>query len=267
MAQRIKVLITVKAYPTLSERYKETVCVAGVRMDHGQPAHVRLFPVPFRDLDAAKQFKKYDVVEVDVTPHAGDNRPESLRPRLDTLEVVDHIGSNDGWRLRSEWVAPLIVPSLCEIKRRQAENGTSLGVFRPAQVTGFKLERSQDRSAGLEAMASQINMFDPERKKLEDLPYKFMYSFSCDDEECRGHNMGLIDWEVGAAYLSWRRRYTADELPGMLRKKWYEEICGPGKDPHFFVGNVHQRPKQFMLLGAYYPPEGALARGVQTGLF
>lgn len=267
MAQRIRVLITVKAYPTLSGRYKETVCVAGVRMDGERPAHVRLFPVPFRDLDKGKQFAKYDVVEVDVTEHAGDNRPESLRPRLDTLEVVDHFDATDRWKRRSEWVGPLIAPSLCEIKRRQEIDRTSLGIFRPASVANFKLERAEARSAGLEAMASQINMFDPERKKLEDLPYKFSYTFTCDDEQCRGHKMGLIDWEVGAAYLSWRRRYTAEELPGKLRQKWFEEICGAKSDPHFFVGNVHQHPKTFMLLGVFYPPKGVLGQGFQASLF
>jgi hypothetical protein len=271
MTQRIRVLITVKAYPTLSERYRETVCVAGIRTDGESPAHVRLFPVPFRDLDEGKQFAKYDVVEVDVVEHAGDNRPESQRPRLDTLKVVDHLDSSDGWKRRSKLVAPLIAPSLCEIKRRQELDRTSLGVFRPAQVTDFKLEPAQERSAGLEAMASQINMFDPERKKLEALPYKFSYSFTCDDNQCRGHKMGLIDWEVGAAYLSWRRRYTAEELPGKLRQKWFEEICGPKNDPHLFVGNVHQHPRTFMLLGVFYPPKGMVERvlnqGFQDSLF
>jgi hypothetical protein len=88
MAQRIRVLITVKAYPQLSEKYKETVCVAGIRMDTRHPRHVRLFPVPFRDLERAKQFEKYDIVEVHATEHVGDSRPESLRPNLGTLERV-----------------------------------------------------------------------------------------------------------------------------------------------------------------------------------
>jgi len=258
MVQRIRVLITVKAYPQLSEKYKETVCVAGVRMDTPQPRHVRLFPVPFRDLERGKQFEKYDIVEVDTTEHAGDTRPESLRPNLATLERVGHIDSGGDWKARSGWISPLVVPSLCEIKRRQRIDGTSLGVFRPARITRFHLEPAAERSAGLEAMASQINLFDPERRKLEALPYRFMYSFACRDAACRGHDMGLIDWEAAVSYLNWRGRYSAQDLPKKMHQKWFEEICSLKRDPHFFVGNVHQYPKTFMLLGMFYPPRGVL---------
>jgi hypothetical protein len=253
-------LITVKAYPQLSEKYKETVCVAGIRMDTRCPRHVRLFPVPFRDLERAKQFEKYDIVEVDATEHAGDSRPESLRPNLGTLERVGHIHPGRDWKERSVWVAPLVAPSLCEIKRRQQIDGTSLGVFRPERVTRFRLEPASERPAGLEAMASQLNLFDPERKRLEALPYRFSYGFTCRDDACRGHQMGLIDWEASAAYLSWRGRYNAEELPQRMHQKWFEEICSPKRDPHFFVGNVHQYPKTFMLLGVFYPPKSVVGQ-------
>jgi hypothetical protein len=258
MAQRIRVMITVKAYPQLSDRYKETVCVAGIRLDTARPEHVRLFPVPFRDLERGKQFEKYDIIEVDVAGHTGDNRPESLRPNLDTLRRVGHIDSTNDWKQRSAWVSPLVAPSLCGIKRQQTVDGTSLGVFRPARITRFRLEPAAERSAGLEAMASQINLFDPERKKLEAPSYRFTYSFTCNDASCRTHEMGLIDWEIGAAYLSWRNRYSAEELPKKMHQKWFDEICSPKRDPHFFVGNVHQHPKTFMLLGIFYPPKGVL---------
>lgn len=44
---RERVLITVKTYPTLSRKYGETVCTAGVREDG---SWVRIYPVPFRRL-------------------------------------------------------------------------------------------------------------------------------------------------------------------------------------------------------------------------
>lgn len=58
-AERIRVMVTVKAYPTLSRQYNETVCVAGVRMDTERPKHVRLFTAPFRDMEQAKQFFRF----------------------------------------------------------------------------------------------------------------------------------------------------------------------------------------------------------------
>ena len=41
-----RILVTVKTYPTLSRKYGETVCTAGVREDG---TWVRMYPVPFRD--------------------------------------------------------------------------------------------------------------------------------------------------------------------------------------------------------------------------
>ena len=53
------VLVTVKAYPVIGRRTGESVCVAGARLDRGQPQWIRLFPVPFRSLGKERQFDKY----------------------------------------------------------------------------------------------------------------------------------------------------------------------------------------------------------------
>jgi hypothetical protein len=82
----------------------------------------------------------------------------------------------------------------------------------------------------------------------------------CDDERCRGHEIGLLDWEAGAAYLKWRRLYAPGVLEDKIRQRWFTEIAGPQRDLHFFVGNLHKRPHQFMLLGAFYPPHGVMDR-------
>lgn len=49
-----RVLVTVKTYPTLSRKYGETVCTAGVRADG---SWVRIYPVPFRRLDQKEQYR------------------------------------------------------------------------------------------------------------------------------------------------------------------------------------------------------------------
>jgi hypothetical protein len=60
--ERMTVMITVKAAPNPSERYGETVCVAGIRLDPEKAGWVRLYPVNFRELDSDRKFKKYDLV-------------------------------------------------------------------------------------------------------------------------------------------------------------------------------------------------------------
>ncbi len=80
--QRARIMITVKTYPELSNKYRETSCVAGIRLDQGEPQHVRLFPVPFRLLSEDAQFSKYSIIEVDVEPHRPerDSRPAGSPP-------------------------------------------------------------------------------------------------------------------------------------------------------------------------------------------
>lgn len=253
--QRLRLLVTVKAYPQISEKYHETVCVAGVRVPPDEPGFVRLYPVPYRYMDDEKQFRKYDIIEVDVARHASDARPESFRPDMTSLQVVRHVDSSGNWRDRLAYVDKLIAPSMCEIQRRQAVDGTSLGLFRPKTVQDFILEAAPVRSPGHTAIAAQGDLFNQDRKRLEALPYRFMYRFRCHEPACRGHRMGLLDWEVGASYLQWRRRYTAPgELEQKIRQKWLTEMTAPAKDLHFFTGNIHQHPGSFVLLGAFYPP-------------
>lgn len=55
MAQT-RVLITVKTYPTLSEKYDELVCTAGFREDG---SWIRIYPIPFRKLDYQNQYHKW----------------------------------------------------------------------------------------------------------------------------------------------------------------------------------------------------------------
>lgn len=256
--ETIRVLITVKAYPSVSHKYGEVCCVAGVRLDSGRPEFVRLFPVPFRYLDMTRQFQKYDVVELSASRHHEDLRPESWRPNLDTLTVVGNLPPTDGWARRVEHLRSLVSPSLCDIKRRQASDGTSLGLFRPAEVRGLELAPANSRSAGQQGLAAQMNLFDPDLDVLEELPYRFVYTFRCNDAGCKGHQIGLIDWEVGASYLNWRRRYSPAELPGKLRQKWFDEMTAPGRDLLFFTGNLARWPTTFVLLGAVYPSAGVM---------
>jgi len=46
--ERKKVYIVVKTYPTISKKYSEIVCTAGI-LENGD--WIRLYPIPFRKLD------------------------------------------------------------------------------------------------------------------------------------------------------------------------------------------------------------------------
>lgn len=78
--ERARVLITVKATPQPSTSYGDTSCVAGVRIDGDEPSWIRLYPIAFRWLDGDAQFKKYDIVELEVRRKDSDTRRESYSP-------------------------------------------------------------------------------------------------------------------------------------------------------------------------------------------
>lgn len=264
--QRARIMITVKTYPELSSKYRETSCVAGIRLDQGRPQHVRLFPVPFRLLEQGAQFKKYSIVEVDVRPHHRDRRPESLRPDLDTLEVIEQVPTSDGWKQRYSYVEPLVARSLCAIKRDQETNGTSLGIFRPAEITDFRLTEAEPWPAGKAALADQLDLFDQDLRRLEWVPFEFRYRFRCADDACTGHDMGLKDWEAGESYRKFRRTYGEQAVLDKLRERWFERMVTPDRAVHCFVGNIAAHPRTFMLLGLFYPQRNVVDF-VQDDLF
>ena len=58
-----RLLIWGETYPELSEKYRETVCTAGVD-EAGHP--IRLYPLPIRYMQAHQEFKLYDWVTVSI---------------------------------------------------------------------------------------------------------------------------------------------------------------------------------------------------------
>jgi hypothetical protein len=62
-AEKIKILITVKTYLTISKKYGELCCTAGVKEDG---SWIRIYPIPFRLLEYNKRYKKYQWLEAKV---------------------------------------------------------------------------------------------------------------------------------------------------------------------------------------------------------
>jgi len=76
-----RILITIKTYPTLSRKCGETVCTAGVREDG---SWVRIYPVPFRRLDEAEQYRKFDWLECDLVK-------SHKRLRFESHDIAAHL--------------------------------------------------------------------------------------------------------------------------------------------------------------------------------
>lgn len=257
----ITVMVTVKAYPGLSTKHGEVVCVAGVRVDSGEPVWARLWPVAFRDLDLNDRFAKYQLVTLRARQTGHDLRPESWRPSPSPLKVGDKISSSHQWRDRWAVLAPLAGQvTMCELQRRQALDASSLGLVRVKAIHELEITPNEEYSAEKAEMAkeaAEATLFRAARDPLEPPPYTMRYHYTCMEPGCGGHRQGYIDWEAAQASRRWRREYgNEDRTVAALRQKFVRDVFD-GRDTHFYVGNMHQAPRAFLVLGVFWPPEGS----------
>lgn len=258
---KIKVLITVKTYPTVSTKYSELVCTAGFREDGSM---IRLYPVPFRDLPFENQYKKYEWIEVDADKNTKDFRPESYRPRSE-IKVTGKIAPGRAWDARKNVVLgkvynnfeALIAEAYDEKKR------TSLAVFKPSAILDFTIKpaKSKEWSRDQANRLRQLNLFNKrgnEKEPVRKLPYDFRYKFS--DITGKTREILIEDWEVGALYWKMVEKYKGDEKAAIasVRNKFLDELAKK-TDLHFFVGTTlqfHAKKAQnpFLIIGVFYPP-------------
>ena len=250
--QTKQVLITVKAYPNPSRRYGETVCCAGIDLETG--CWIRLYPVPYRDLDSSQKFRKYTIIRVRCWKAPDDTRTESYKVVSDTIEVLNWLDTRQKWLLRSQIVLATVSSSFCQILQ-DTEDPKSLGMFRPRDIDFTWKKSSLQSGAEREACYTQLSFFDKQKDAIEEIPFDFYYQFKCAGlEDCPGHKLCIIDWEIGQAYRDWRHRYGQERvLLEKIRERWLTLMCAETNNTHFYVGNMMRFRTQFMVLGVFYP--------------
>jgi hypothetical protein len=256
------ILIWTKTYPELSNKYLETVCTAGV-LEDGKP--VRLYPIPYRYLEGENRFHKYQWVTANIERHPQDPRPESYRIDCDSIECGEIIPtSKDEWGIRAQYVfidRAWQFNTVDELQQAQDENRTSLGVVVPREIQKIEIVKRPDEDALsfeqkfqelckiADIDKAQMKLFEDavpkEMKGLEYMASRPRIHWLCNSAECKGHKMQILDWEI----LELQRREGDDNA---LKK--LEELCNLTKyDLRFFLGNLHQHPKSFTIIGLWYP--------------
>jgi hypothetical protein len=261
-----RVLITVKTYPTLSRKYGETVCTAGIRSDG---TWVRIYPLPFRRLEEEEKYRKFDWIEADLIKSKTDPRPETRHPvDMHQLVPVAHIGTKDRWRERRRLLLETaqIHTKLGPLIAAAKANKTLLAVFKPTSVTDFITEEEEEREwspAKIEEMrarAAQGDLFAEEWRKtfkvIPKLPYSFFYKFI--DAEGRESKLQILDWEIGALYWNCYRRHGKDETTALkkVRLKYADEFLKT--DIHLLLGTTQQyhfvAPNPWVIIGVFPIP-------------
>lgn len=259
--EKQRILITVKTYPTLSSKYGETVCTAGVRDDG---SWVRIYPVPFRRLEEKEQYSKYDWLNCTLVRNTRDPRPETYRA-VDAADMqpVAHVGTDNNWRERR---ALLLERSIVYTRLRDLIDGAkanllSLAVFKPTRILDFTWEH-EERDWNLEKVrqmreqTNQLEIFADDTwrqtfKIIRKLPYSFSYRF--EDAEGRKSELQVLDWEAGALYWNCLRSTDGDERAALqkVRQKYFEDFLT--RDLHFFLGTTQQfhfvAPNPWVIVG------------------
>ena len=269
-----RILIAVKTYPTLSEKYGETVCTAGVRPDG---SWVRMYPVPFRRLNQTQQYKKFDWLECRLIRNKADPRPESFRPAdVNELQAISHIDTTGGWSERRTILLKTakVYTRLDNLIAGAKANTMSLAVFKSARVLDFTWEED-DRDWDIERLRQvresfkQLDLFEDNSwretfKVIPKLPYNFSYKF--EDETGRKSEMQILDWETGALYWNCLRSCedNDDRAIAKVRQKYMDEFLKTNL--HFFLGTTQQfhfvAPNPWVIIGVFPIPHER-----QLGLF
>lgn len=269
--EKTRILILVKTYPTLSSKYAELVCTAGIKEDG---TWIRIYPVPFRRLEKEKKYQKYQWINAPIIRNSADYRPESYKvtdnEQIVLMEIID---TKYCWKARKEFLFNRITVfnDLKKLITLCKETKTSLAMFKPTKIKKFVIEKT-DRNwdpvklQKIENNIKQPNLFDSEEEKYskenfqiaKKVPYKFSYEF--EDITGKKSKMMIEDWEIGQLYWNTLESCHGDEDCAISKvNEQYSENFINNKDLHFFLGTTkeHQlRSKNpFIIIGVFYPPK------------
>lgn len=144
---------------------------------------------------------------------------------------------------------------MCGIQKAREENGhPTLGIFKP-HIARLLIEPAKEANwsqAQREILSQTSLLYDLPETTLEKIPFDFKYEFRCGDANCKGHRMLCTDWEIGQSYRLWSRQYGEKWMEPFRAR--YERDMIRKYDTHFFVGNLHQHPGTWIIVGLFYPP-------------
>lgn len=250
-----KILIATKTYPSISTKYQETVCTAGILLSEEEnPLQwIRIYPIRYRYLDFDKRYPRWAIVSAKIKRNDQDYRPESSKIDDNSLEIIRKIDTTNNWQERKSLVLSLQFRSIADIQAQ----GKSLGIIKPKSIERFFSKKtSREWNQKQQAVLNQLDLFEP-NIDLEKIPYKFFYQFT--DEDNVPHKYSISDWEIMELYRKCRDRSQLSGLEAeqyaleKVRQKLEDDFL-ESKDLYFIVGNLKNHAKSFMIIGLFYPP-------------
>jgi len=211
--------ILIKAQPHRSSNYFETVCCAGVGRDGKWR---RQYPVPFRILEGAQKFGRWNWIRYEYVKGKNDKRKESQKVDANTLEIIGSIKKSE----RANFLNPLIRSSFAEAD----SNGESLTLLRPNKIKLTYKEKSlkelTEETRKHAELANQLSLFDTTAKPIKPCPLQFILNWT--DQDGKTHRHENDDWETSAAYNRFERQYGHDRALEILKDKYEKQYFDAG---------------------------------------
>lgn len=270
MTPKERILITVKTYPTISQKYGELVCTAGLREDG---SWIRLYPIPFRSLNREQeQYRKYQWLSARLRQRSSDPRPESFSPDVDSIELGDVVSPSNHWAERCRLVLDKgsVYNDMTELIKLANDNVLSLATYKPAEIIDLVADKTdgqwaEDKLKAVQGLHAQGDLFavDDQYGKIfsvvDKLPYKFSYRFL--DQDGKERKLMIEDWEIGALYWNCLKYAQGDEEIAVqkVREKYFDTFALK-TDLHLFVGTTKRyhgwASNPFVIIGTFTPPKG-----------
>lgn len=229
--------IIVKAAPRRSQKYGETVCIAGLNADG---RWVRLYPVSFVYLNEPQKFSRWDKVAYRwSTPK--DVRTESRRVDPNSIEIVGKLPRTEITTFLNRSVVASLV--------REREFNRSLALIRPEILDFWYVRKSNEDIVEQELVQAnlrkQLDMFaHKDAIPAKACPFEFKYRYRDDD----GIHIGTCqDWETETTFF--RRQSETDEATAL---NWMVHKFGtefPSKGMALAMGTHRRWPDQWLING------------------
>jgi hypothetical protein len=273
-AERKRILILCKTYPSPSSKHVETSCVAGME-ESGRL--IRLYPVPFRLVADEQQFKKWQWIRARVRKASEDRRAESYRISVDTIDIEgEPLSTKRAWQERRAAIASLeVFDSFDALEEARQVRGVSLALLQPTRIADLLIssadspEWTADEVAKLLQAQAQASLFDRDAEQrslkiLRKLPFDFHYRYECrvSTGETKTFRHKIVDWEAGALYWNIQRQ---PDWQAAFRQKFFDEFRE--KDLLFLMGTIHRFPNQWLIVSVLYPPKPSEDATRQAALF
>jgi hypothetical protein len=136
-SKKIKILVTAKTYPTISSKYNETVCTAGIT---GNGSLLRLYPICYRSLPKQQKFKKYQWISCKVIRDIRDPRKESYK-LISSIRPSDIVTTKQKWQDRRSIILSDVQLDLQKIIEAAYDSNKwkSLFTFKPTSIIKFNI--------------------------------------------------------------------------------------------------------------------------------